>query len=78
MESHLMNSKPHFLVTAVTALFILTAVGVPAATLPPGFSETAVASGLNALTAMEFAPESHGHQAVGLRRHAAAHEHDSV
>jgi glucose/arabinose dehydrogenase len=48
-----MKSKSHSL---VTALLILTAVRVPAATLPPGFSETAVA-GLNAPTAMEFAPD---------------------
>ena len=52
-ENHLMKSKSNLL---VTALLILTAVRVPAATLPPGFSrETAVASGLNAPTAMEFA-----------------------
>ena len=49
-----MKSKPNSL---VTALIILTAARVPAATLPPGFSETAVASGLSAPTAMEFAPD---------------------
>jgi glucose/arabinose dehydrogenase len=54
MENHLMKSKSNSL---FTALLVMAAASTPAATLPSGFSETAVASGLSSLTAMEFAPD---------------------
>ena len=38
-------------------LVVLTTAAVPAATLPPGFSESVVASGLSNPTAMDFAPD---------------------
>src|SRR5437773_6485559 len=39
------------------ALLVLSTATVPAATLPPGFSESVVASGLSSPTAMDFAPD---------------------
>ena len=49
-----MKSKHLFL---VSALFVLTAGVAPAATLPPGFTESTIASGLSSPTAMDFAPD---------------------
>ena len=49
-----MNSK---VISVSLSLLILSAKDAPAATLPPGFSESIIASGISSPTAMEFAPD---------------------
>jgi glucose/arabinose dehydrogenase len=41
----------------VCLMIVACATGAPAATLPAGFTESLVASGLNHPTAMQFAPD---------------------
>ena len=49
-----MNSK---VISVSLSLLLLSAKDAPAATLPPGFSESIIASGISSPTAMEFAPD---------------------
>src|SRR5256885_14744254 len=51
-------ASDHFIIFLLVSLWILAAsFGINAATLPAGFTDTLVASGLSNPTAMEFAPD---------------------
>ena len=56
MSSRLVSDR--FITSFLVSLFVLTiSVGINAATLPAGFTETQISAGLSNPTAMEFAPD---------------------
>src|SRR5882672_10058714 len=52
-----MNTMKSKLKLIPCVLFVLASGAASAATLPPGFSESVVASGISSPTAMDFAPD---------------------